>query len=52
MRPPTGARLVGSRSRQKVYKSRIGWEEHEREAQEALRVSDAGSCASDGSGGE
>ena len=45
VKPPTGTRLGSSRNRQRVCQTREQWDEQAREAQEALRVRDKGTCA-------
>lgn len=45
VRPPTGTRLGSSRNRQRICQTREQWEQQEREAQEALKVRDRGTCS-------
>jgi len=51
VKPPTGTRLASSRSRQRICQTREAWEEQEREAQEALKVRDRGTCSNGACGG-
>jgi hypothetical protein len=45
VRPPTGARIGSSRTRQRVCQTRQQWDEQERAAQQAIKVRDRGVCS-------
>ena len=43
--PPTGTRVTGRQTRQRMCMSRADWEQQELDAQEALKVRDEGICS-------
>lgn len=45
VRPPTGTRVVGSQTRQRMCMTKADWEQQELDAQEAFRERDTGICA-------
>ena len=51
VKPPTGTRLGSSRNRQRVCQTREQWDEQAREAQEALKARDRGTCSNGACGG-